>query len=52
VWLGGRLWDLSYLTGRSDTSLSEAFGINASGQIVASGYVPNSDGWSVLLTPR
>jgi probable HAF family extracellular repeat protein len=52
VWLGGRLWDLSYLTGRSDTSLSEAFGINASGQIVARGYVPNSDGWSVLLTPR
>jgi uncharacterized membrane protein len=52
VWIAGRLWDLSYMTGRSDISLTEAFGINASGQIVARGYVPNSDGMSVLLTPR
>jgi probable HAF family extracellular repeat protein len=52
VWFGGRLWDLSYLIGRADISLYEAFAINASGQIVALGSAPNAEGASFLLTPR
>jgi len=52
VFVDGRLWDLGYLTGSPDLLLLEAFGVNASGQIVARGFRPDADGSSFLLTPR
>ena len=52
VWMGGRLWDLSYMTGNPDLQLREAFGINASGRIVVNGTRPGADTQSFLLTPR
>jgi probable HAF family extracellular repeat protein len=52
VFVDGRLWDLGYLTGSPDLLLLEAFGVNASGQIVARGFRPGADGSSFLLTPR
>src|SRR2546421_257811 len=52
VWMGGRLWDLSYMTGNPDLQLREAFGINASGRIVVNGFRPGADTQSFLLTPR
>jgi probable HAF family extracellular repeat protein len=52
IWLGGRLWDLSYMTGIADLDLIEAFAINRNGQIVARGSRPGASGGSFLLTPK
>ena len=52
VFMDGKLWDLAYLTGAPDLTLTEAFGVNASGQIVVRGFRPGTDGNSFLLTPR
>lgn len=51
VRIHGQVWDLSYLTGDPDVRLYGVGGINASGQIVASGSGRGQ--WSnFLLTPE
>ena len=52
VWMNGRLWDLAYMTGRSDLWLLDAQAINGSGQILAKPFSCDGEACSLLLTPR
>ncbi|HEY4884595.1 MAG TPA: hypothetical protein VII08_13260 [Myxococcales bacterium] len=48
----GRLWDLAYMTGRSDLWVYDAKAINGSGQILVAASLRGFDAYSFILTPR
>jgi hypothetical protein len=52
VWMKGRLWDLAYMTGRSDLWVYDAKAINGSGQILVEASLRGFDAYSFILTPR
>jgi uncharacterized membrane protein len=52
VWMRGRLWDLAYMTGRSDLWVYDAKAINGSGQILVEASLRGVDAYSFILTPR
>ena len=49
--MNGQLWDLAYMTGRSDLWLFDAHAINGSGQILAESSCGDK-ACSLILTPR